>query len=477
MVTSIPKRVLIRGILDEYSRDAISGHFHIGAETDLSSRLEDFTKSALLDFLVSTGNGKAKLSEIQKKYPLGRSPTLYLIYVNHRPEFDELLQVTTRISEAGRDGGLVIGESKSVRIVYADQPGYLLPFRNDTIEIPLRYERRFEYNVGDPAADDYGERVAAYSLEQAYIWLVENFSHGIICCNDFVAINPILKYASRLSIECGLPNLTEDMLNQLAANASPRSATFSRPEIEQGVGFDVKTVVVSDPSLEKRNTYLEIKSDASRYQTSGFYSNHPNLAFGGLGISRRYGRIWTPVHLSRNNLVALSVGLIGSTEQELGREYERSSRGYVSYFRNIPAVVGDYSLKGKERDTFDSLLTAILDANKRNSEVELAYSALQNLVKHQSHLGVITVSDFDCPNCSEGNLGKCSQCATPYKAKFSENEIVFECPSCRTTLGAGEFFQCECGEEIQIPAIENHIQIYPDTKLLTSIQHFLNNLA
>jgi hypothetical protein len=174
--------------------------------------------------------------------------------------------------------------------------------------------------------------------------------------------------------------------------------------------------------------------------------------------------------------VALSVGLIDKTEQELGREYERNSRGYINYFRNLPLRIGDYDLRGKERNTFDSLLTAILKAHKGGVEIELSLPLLYNLVQHQKHLGLEVASGFDCPQCGEGVMGKCFGCELPFTAKVEEGNIVLDCPRCRRRLDIEEGYQCECGEEIPILALENHIQIFPRTELLAGIQNFLENL-
>ena len=107
------------------------------------------------------------------------------------------------------------------------------------------------------------------------------------------------------------------MLDRLAEGANPRTASFSRVDIDPIGIFDAQSLTISDPSLGELRSYRSLSDDPSRQQTFGFYSSHPDLVQGGMGISRQYGRIWTPTHLRKDSLLALSINLIQKTEREL----------------------------------------------------------------------------------------------------------------------------------------------------------------
>src|SRR6185436_16082160 len=113
---------------------------------------------------------------------------------------------------------------------------------------------------------------------------------------------------TKLGLEFICPYLSDTTMRQIVAQAKARTATFraTAPRDE----LDVTTLTVSDPRLEASNLFLSIRNDSSRDQTSGFYADHPDIEMAGLGVSRRYARIWTPAILDRQDLVRLSTGVI-----------------------------------------------------------------------------------------------------------------------------------------------------------------------
>jgi len=474
--TSVPKRTLVDTILRVISEDSIRARLRIAANTPLRQRLQDFTKAELLALLTSTPRGEQALAEVECNYPLFSPPTLYLVKVQRRPDTDVLLRQTTALADLGWHGGVKFGEDRAVRIVYVANPAYTLELNKGTIEIPLLYERRFEYTVCEPGSDDYGERKALYSLERAFIWLIDRYSHAIICCSDFVAVRPIIDFAKqRLELRWALPDLTEDMLNRLAADGNPRSATFFIPSAELATVLDVRTITISDPHLGERDGFRQISQDPNRQQTAGFYSNHPDLVFGGLGIARRYGRIWTPAHLSRRSLVALAVGLIRKTEEELSRAYDRNLVGYVHYFGNIAVTIKGHQLRGKERQAFSQLVVAILRAAEEDSaETTIGRELLHTLVAHQKQLCLTITAEFDCPECGIV-LGQCPDCHLPYVVKMSGDTLLLECPNpkCRRRLKLYGGFECECGQVVPVAAFENHLRMFPGPELLDGLREFL----
>lgn len=476
--TAVPKRALVHEIARVVPEESTRAWLHIGRKTSLLQRLYDFTKVELLDLLTSTSEGEEALKKLERNYVLSSPPTLYLVKLWARPDRDELISVTTYLASSGRDVAIELGEQRAVRAVYVASPAHTLPFNRDATEVPLHYERRVEYTECDPHCDDYGERKALYSLERAFIWLVDKHSHALICAPDFVAVRPVIDFGnSRLHLSWALPDLTEDMLNRLAADAQPRSATFTSPSAEFAALLDVQTLTVSDPELGERSGFVRIRRDPNRQQTAGYYTQHPDVVVGGLGIARRYGRVWTPARLGRRRLVMLAIGLIDKTEQELSRQYDRDIRGYVHYFGNIVVEINGRKVKGRAREAFNNLVTAILRARAQESnESSLDRELVQALVSHQQPLGLTVLSDFECPECRDAVIGRCPDCRLPYAARMDGSNLVFECPNrdCRQVPDSDAGFTCDCGQEVPLAAPENHLKILPNPEFLAGLRQFVD---
>jgi hypothetical protein len=475
--TRVPKRELVAKILSVISDRQIRRHFNIAPSTGLKRRLRDFTKSELLTLITSTPEGRTALEDMERKYPLSSAPTLYLVKVSRRPSTQTLLAQTQQLAGDGRSAAVTFGKNRAVRAVYVGQPAAALEFAQQITEVPLLYEQRVEYGVSDPDSEEYGERKMLYSLERGFIWVMDAYSHAVICSSDFAAVRPIIQFGrQRLGLRWALPDLTEEMLNRLAANGKPRTATFYTPERDLAALLDVQSITMSDPQLENCGGFSQICQDPGREQTAGFYSNHPDLAFGGLGIARRYGRIWTPAHLSRRNLVALAIGIISKTEFELSREYDRNPEGYVHYFKNVIVTVDDHELRGRQRDAFGSLVTAILEAQRSDAqEISVKQTLLHQLVEHQKALRLKIVTEFDCPDCGKV-VGRCPDCGWPYVADMDGSQVVLKCLNACDELRAGEQYTCECGHQIPVPALENHLQVFPETALVDGLERFLEAL-
>jgi hypothetical protein len=475
--TSVPKRALIDAILKAIPEGTTRAGLRIADQTSLRQRLDDFSKTELLAFLVGSPEGEKALKEAERNYPLSAPPTLYLVKVQRRPNSDVLAARASELARVGRDAGCTFGGTSAVRAVYVGSTDQAPDFNDSVTEIPLLYERRIEYTVCEPDSEDYGERIALYSLERAFVWIVEGKSHAVVCGSHFPAVRPILEFGREwLDLVWALPDLTEEMLNQLAADGAPRSATFSALDIDLGGSFDVRTVTISDPLLGERRSFQQVKEDEYRQQTAGFYANYPNLAFGGLGIARRYGRIWTPAHVSRKTLAALATGLVERTEQELSGEYERNLPGYVHYYRNLAVEIDGHQLRGQMRDAFDQLAIAVLQAARApGGESSLSASLLHNLACYQRQLRLTVVSEFECPECGLV-LGECPACRTPYAARADGPMMVLECPNekCKRRLALHEGYECECGEVIPVGAVLNHVRMLPEPGLLDAFRQFLD---
>lgn len=282
--TPVPKRVLVGKILDVIPEERIQAHFNIAPTTGLERRLRDFTKADLLTLMTSIPEGSQALADLERKYPLSSAPTLYLVKVHCRPETGSLLARTDELAGEGRSNAVSFGKNRVVRAVYMGQPAHTLDFAQSIAEVPLLYELRVEYTVSEPDSEDYGERKTVYSLEHGFIWIMDLYSHAVICCSDFAAVRPMLRFGTqRIGLRWALPDLTEEMLNRLAADGDPRTATFCTPTEDLAQLLDVRSLTMSDPRLGECEGFGQICQDPSREQTAGFYLNHPDLVFWGTG--------------------------------------------------------------------------------------------------------------------------------------------------------------------------------------------------
>lgn len=476
--TSVPKRALARLISNCAETDELREYFHIGIDTDITRRLEDFKKSQLIEFLLANPHRATELEHLERKYPLSGAPTLYLVRIINRPSYDEIIQRTQVAADEERAGGRLFDDTRAVRVVYVSLSAFQVAGHDDILEIPISYERRFEYNVGDPESELYGQRIVTYSLEQGFAWIIEKYDHSVVCCGDYVAIRPILQFfAERLHIRAHLPDLSDQMIEQLSAGANPRSVTYSSYQVSEHDQLDIQTLTMSDPHLSERSAYTGVQGNPDRYQTAGFYRNHPGLLFGGIGISRRYGRIWTPVHVTRGQLTILSADLIERTEKELKLERERNPSSFVRYHRHLPVKVNEHQLQGKARDAFDGLAQLLLQAQQDPArETEVPINLQSKLINNQGQLSLDVTLVGECPNCGQV-LFRCPGCDNPYRVELQDETVMVKCPTCNTSQSEPEELQCGCGQVIPIVSIRNHITFYPDQLLLDSVETFLGELG
>lgn len=476
--TSIPKRALIDAIIRVIPAELIASQLHISPDTELKQRLSDFTKAELLAVITLTPEGERALIEAERNYPLASPPTLYLVKVLHRPDPARLAEQTAELVSLGRAAAMQRGTTQAIRAVYVATSMHRLDINDQVTEFALFYERRLEYAECEPTSEDFGERKALYSLEQALVWLIEDHTHAMICCTDFAAVRPIIDFgALRLGISWALPDLTEEMLDRLAADSRPRTVTFSTSSADLGF-LDIQTVTVSDPFLMTRKGYRQIREDPNRERTAGFFTSHPDVAFGGLGIARRYGRVWTPAHLSRRRLVALAIGLVERTERELSQELERDPERYVRYFRNAKVKIADRELKGKERDAFEKLTTGVLRATRAPThETSLDARVLHQLVECQEGLHISIALQLDCENCGP-TLALCPKCRLPYSVQLIGGSITLRCPNshCGRMLDMDEGIECDCGTATKMLALENHLWMLPSPELLAGLRDHLDGM-
>ena len=472
--TPVPKREIVDLILRVMSADQVCDKLKIQPDTILARRLSDFTKSELVEVIESTAEGKTALEETKTKYPLTTQPTLYLISVISWPDQQVLLARSADLSERMSRAAVFFGDDRLVRSIYmitaAREYQDHIPF----IEIPLVYEKKIEYVISDPDSEDYGEVDVVYSLEKAFVWYSHQFKHALLLCGDFPAVKPILHYGiNQLGIRWQLPYLSEEMLHRLAEGANPRTASFSRLEADPDDDLDVQTMMISDQWLGASQSYRRLTQDGSRHQTSGFYSNHPDLVYGGLGISRQYGRIWTPAKLRKDSLLALSINLIQKTEEELNREAEINLGGFIGYYRNTPLTLARKKVNKSQRTYIEELTRAIITARRSPSnEIELDDNLVRNLLIHSENLDLVPALEIQCEDC--GNyLLRCPVCQAPYEPEGENQDIVFRCPKHPEEITRdNQSIACECGGENEI-TYSTDLRIFPGAEILKTLQGFL----
>jgi hypothetical protein len=476
--TPAPKREIVDIILQTISTETIRAILKIQAETDLRRRLDDFPKHQLVEVVQSTAEGRAALEEAKARYPLTTKPTLYLVSVSQWPDRESLFSTSENLAQQGFEGRAWFENDRLVRSVYMITPlrEYQVPLH--FLEIPLVYEKKIEYIVSDPESEDYGEPDQIYSLEKALIWYSHQYNHALLLCGDFSAVKPILDYGrTKLGIRWQLPFMPEEMLQRLAEGATPRSASFSRLENIFEDAFDAQTMTIFDQELGDSRSYQKLMNDESRQQTSGFYSSHPDLIFGGLGISRQYGRVWTPTKLRKDSLLALSMNLIQKTEEELARESEINLDGFIGYYQNVPVKIQKKKLVSSQREVFEKLIKAIITARRLdNQECVLDIGLVNELISQQKYLDLVIGLEANCESCGS-YLCRCPDCQSPFQSTITdEQQIVFRCPNHpEQSIQDNEERICECGGELEV-TFSTDIRIFPGVELIRSLHEFLSAL-
>ncbi len=118
------------------------------------------------------------------------------------------------------------------------------------------------------------------------------------------------------------------------------------------------------------------------------------------------------------------------------------------------------------------MVVGLLQALRQESrESQLDPNTLRALVNYHKKLGITAASEFDCPQCGEV-LGRCPDCQLPYVASLGEDATRLICPNCKRYVDLDVGYECECGQQHDIGAIENHLLLYPEPELLTGLREF-----
>jgi len=466
MASGIPKPRLIKAIIDTFSEPKIRSVFKLMPTTNIAERLLDMRKDSLEEFLISSAKGSALFRDLKERFPNNMPRTFFLVKLPPRKYTEELEIVVSRLAKRERENALLV--NSRIRAVYLEDEANIVDEWR-LLELPIAYERKLEYQIGNPPESErYGEFEQTYSLEHDFVWLLDEYSHGIVCCSDLAALQAILSYCREiLSLRMAIPNMTSHIFSRLIEKGEPSSATFS------GLPLGIPTVTVYARNVDQTELYQELEEDPDREQTAGFFRNDAGELFLSFGISRRYSRIWTPWHYSKPWLVNASKVIIKKTEEELSREYETDHLSYLSYFSNVGVIVGRKALDGKARELFQRLLSEMLNAYRHGNEVVISSDFLYDLIHLQLKLDLQLSFCYECPNCG-GGLGRCPDCLLPYDVRIMDNVIKVVCPKCKREVQSEQTVVCECGTEIEIADVETHIQIYPGALLIQSIEDFIS---
>jgi hypothetical protein len=466
MASGIPKQRLAKAIIDTFSDARIRSGFNLLPTTNAVERLSDMRKDSLEEFLKSSTRGSALFKDLVERFPKNMPRTFFLVKLPPRKYTDELEGIVAKLAKKERENALFV--NSKIRAVYLEDEGNIFGDWG-LLEVPIAYERKLEYQIGDPPESErYAEFEQTYSLEHAFLWLLDDYSHGIVCCSDLAALQAILKYSrEKLSLHLAVPNMTAEIFSRLIEKSETSSATFS------GLPFEIPTVTVYARNVDQSDLYQKLEGDPDREQTAGFFRNNNGELFASFGISRRYARIWTPWHYSKSLLVAAGQDIIRKTDEELSTEFGNNYLNYLSYFSNVDVVVGDKTLNGKARETFQNLLGEILNSYQHRNEAVVDLGFIHELIEFQSKLDLQVAFQFECSNCG-GGLGRCPDCLLPYKVKITDGIVTVACPRCKREVSLKETLICECGSEVELAELENHIQIYPGFHLIQSIDDFVN---
>ncbi len=266
------------------------------------------------------------------------------------------------------------------------------------------------------------------------------------------------------------------MLLRLAQNADPRTASFGLVEDNPDDPFDANNVTVSDPRLGDRRTFHTLSKNSARQQTSGFYVNHPGTSIGGIGITRRYGRIWTPVKMNKDQILGLATTIINSTEEELKKEYDRDVHSFIAYYNNYNVKVQERLITGEARKIFDTIIISIVQAQKRAThEASLDIDSVSKILAVSKGLDLVPVLICNCPMCTE-HIILCPDCNTPLGAKHIDGKWVFCCTACKSfSIEDGTTYSCDCGEQIEITYSTDN-RVLPGADFLRAVYEFSERL-
>ena len=474
---NIPKSYLAKLIIDNIDNNSIRRYFSIKEDTDIYTRICSLSIAILDEFIYKQDEHFIKLMEsFSEEFPLRTSPTLYILNKSNIIDTKSIEEKSINFSKNGRLEALEFPDTRAVRAIYTRQPLKLLE-KNNVYELALGYEKKIEIIECDPTSESFSEAKKVYSLENALVWYPKiNSSYAIIACCDFSAVSSLILYLNlKYNIQASLPDLTETMLDNLSEGSSVRNATFGLELSNKDENIDVKTITIYDQKLSESKIYLQMREQMGRIQRSGFYSDHPNLLRAGIGISCKYGRIWTPAHLNRNELVTLAVGSINKLDLQLKNVAEYSLKDFFIYYSNKEVSIDGLKLSGISRKLFDRLVYYLAVSEKNgNSEIEIDPNFQKELAINYKKLRLASYVMGDCPNCGEIDF-QCPNCGKMLDFSFNTDEPILKCRNCDLIIDSSEL-KCTCGEECPVISVYSSIEYLPSLELLKAISEYAAGL-
>jgi len=477
-MNNIPKNHLVRLIIDNVDDNKIRKYFSIKEDTDLFLRLSSYSIAKLDEFIYKQDSKLIKLFEnYSKEFPLRTAPTLYILNKAKTVSPKVLDEKSVFLASKGRGEALLFPEHRIIRAIYTRQPIHYLKKQN-VYELVLGYEKRVELVECDPESPNYSETRIEYSLENALVWYPKSCSsYAVIACCDFSAVSSLITYLNnKYGIEASLPDLTETMLNNLAIGSKVRNATFTLqfPEDNES-NIDVNSITVYDKKLAESKIYTQMRKQKGRVQRSGFFVDHPYLLRAGLGISCKYGRLWTPAHLDRNELISMAVGSINKLDTQLKHAAENDLNDYFVYYSNKEVFIDSVKITGSTRKLFDRLIYYLALSQKNNNiEIEVDLDFQKQLAMYYKKLKFEMYLIGYCANCGKTYLC-CPRCGKALNSSIEDGIQIFTCGNCRNKIEESNI-QCDCGESIPIFDIYSTIEYLPTPELIDAICEYSNGL-
>lgn len=475
-MNNLPKSYLVSTIVSNMNPTLIRKHFGIKEDTLIKERLSSFSKIELISYINEVGGELKIIAEKHiDSFPLKTSPTLYIINIANQIIFSDLRVVTNTAVQKGRDSSAVFQDNRTIRMIYVKSGLKSICEEPLIYELGLAYEKKVELNECDPLDENFGEVQILYSLENAIIWIPGSSSnYGIIACSDFSAITPIIKYVnSSFNFGAFLPDLTYEMLVNISNGGNLKNATFFNATKDLHSKLDVRTITVYDENLANSRTYSDIISQEGSEQRSGFYENHPDLLRAGIGIARRYGRIWTPAHLNRDELIRLSINVIKKLDVQLEKASKDRLRDFIAYYHNSVISIGASIINGRARSLFDELMYYLVVSNDGlDKKCRLPRSFLEELIKYKNKLKLSNVMTCECSNCGEKTI-HCPVCKSCVELDFDDTDAIIKCAnsSCNAVLDYLNYI-CECGESCPIIDPISQTILFPEIELLQAIDSY-----
>ena len=133
--TTVPKRELINLIGSKIPASTIFEILNLGSDTNIDNKLNSLLKKELIEIITKSDNGIEYLEELEHEYPLGYSPTLYMVIIQPLPSYEEIIQLTRELMADGNKNEYFLGEDKSIRKVYISAPANFIDHTPPILEI------------------------------------------------------------------------------------------------------------------------------------------------------------------------------------------------------------------------------------------------------------------------------------------------------------------------------------------------------